>query len=827
MKGNLFLTLTFSFCILTIFGQIVQDDSLIVRKVYTTSFATSTPKIDGELNDEAWKNIPVINDFRQNSPVYNTKSSQQTEVRLIYDNTALYIAATLYDTNPDSIAQQIGLRDDQLNADNFRLVFDTYNTQQDAFDFTVTASGVQLDSRFSDGNYNAVWQSKTKITENGWVVEIRIPYSALRFPNVEEHIWGLQITRGIVRNGEFQQWALTPRGVNNPLQYWGMLKGIMKIKAPIRLSLTPFITAKSSHYPANIPGESNFSQQLVGGMDLKFGLNEAYTLDMSLLPDFSQVQSDNLVKNLGAFQPNYDEQRPFFQENTDLFSRGGLFYSRRIGRRPTGFYDVDGVLQSGETVISNPTAAKLLNITKISGRSKEGVGLGFLNAVLDNTYATVRDSLGNDRQILTEPFSNYNIAVVDKQLKHSSSVYLINTNVMRNQGYQISNVTGAGADLNNKNNTYSLSLNSAVTNVFNMDTTSNSYKDIPGYSYGIGFRKSSGKFKFNIGSQAMSPTFNNNDMGITQEKNFISSNLNLSYNTFKPFGKFYNAGASFGFSHELNYTTHTLNNIQLSLGGNATRTNFNNYNFYIGGSPLGQIDYYEPRTAGRYFVRTPNIYSNFGFNSDYRKKATIGIGGWGGSTALVSESIGYNPFYGIDLSTKYRVTNKLTISANGSYGEDNKDRGYVDTDTNGDIIFGVRVLKNISYDFTVRYMFKNNLSLSLIGRHYWVRGKYLSYHNLSDDGFLLDETTYNTSHDFNYNAVNVNMLFEWRFAPGSFASLSWKNTINYDSSNIINSYSKNIVSTINSNQLNTVSLRILYYLDYLYLRKKALASTNP
>lgn len=826
MRTNLFLTLIFSLLFSTLFGQMVQDDSLIVRKVYTTSFAKSTPKIDADLSDDAWKEIPVLSDFRQCTPVYNIECSQRTEVRLIYDNTAIYIAAVLYDSHPDSIAKQLGLRDDDINADNFRVVFDTYNTQQDAFDFAVTASGVQMDSRFSDGNYNAVWESKTKITEQGWIVEIKIPYSALRFPIEDEHIWGFQVTRNIVRNGEFSQWALTPRGVNNPLQYWGLLKGIKNIKAPLRLSLTPFITAKSDHYPANIEGESNFSQEVVGGMDLKYGLNESYTLDMSLLPDFSQVQSDNLVKNLGAFQPNYDEQRPFFQENTDLFNRGGLFYSRRIGRQPSGFYGLDSYLQPGETVISNPSAAKLLNITKVSGRSKEGVGLGLLNAVLNNTYATVRDSLGNERQVLTEPFSNYNIAVIDKQLKHSSSVYLINTNVFRNQGYQISNVTGAGADLNNKNNTYSLSVNGAVTNVFNADSTGASYKNVPGYFYGIGFRKSSGKFKFDIGSQAMSPTFNNNDMGITQELNFIVSQFGLNYSTFEPFGNFFNAGGGIGFAHEMNYTTHTLNNIRISMFGYATRKNFNNYNFFLSTNPLGQIDYYEPRTADRYFVRTPNLYSNASFNSDYRKKATIGIGIWGGSTALVSPSIGYNPFYGFDIGPKYRATDKLTISANGSYGEDNKDRGYVNTDTNGDIIFGVRVLKNVSYDFTVRYMFNNNLSLSLTGRHYWVRGKYLSFHNLSEDGFLLDETTYYQNHDFNYNAVNINMLLEWRFAPGSFASLSWKNNINHDSSELINSYGKNVVSTINANQLNTVSLRILYYFDYLYLRKKGLTTSR-
>ena len=198
--------------------QVLEKDSAIVRKEYFATFAKGVPKIDGDLNDEAWKEAKSITDFKQAYPAYDINTSQKTDVKIIFDNTAIYIGAVLFDTHADSIAKQLGSRDNDLNSDQFRLVFDTYNTQQDAFDFTVMASGVQKDSRFSDGNFNAVWESKTKITNEGWIVEIRIPYSALRFPSSEEHVWGFQITRKTIRNGEFDQWALTPRGVSNPLK---------------------------------------------------------------------------------------------------------------------------------------------------------------------------------------------------------------------------------------------------------------------------------------------------------------------------------------------------------------------------------------------------------------------------------------------------------------------------------------------------------------------------------------------------------------------------------------------------------------------------------
>ena len=802
------------------FGQIsMQDSARIFRKEYITSFTKSTPKIDGELNDEAWKDVPVLSDFTVAYPIFNTSASQKTEVKLIYDNNAIYISAKLFDTSPDSIAKQLGARDNELNADNFRLVFDTYNTQQDAFEFSVTASGVQMDSRFSDGNYSAVWDSKTRINPDGWTVEISIPYSALRFPNSNKHVWGFQVTRNIIRNGEFTQWSLIPQGVPNPLQYWGLLKGLNDIKSPIRLSLTPFLTGVLSHSPSQVGGANELSKRIIGGMDLKYGLNQSYTLDVSLLPDFSQVQSDNLVKNLGALEQIYNEQRPFFQENTDLFNKGDLFYSRRIGKTPSGYSSVDNNLLKGEEIITNPSAARLLNIAKVSGRSIKGTGVGILNAVLNNTYATIRDSLGNERKILTEPFSNYNIMVVDQQLQNSSSVYFLNSNVRRTLGYSTSNVTSLGWDLNNKKNTYSFFGDQTLSSIGTMDTTLLKYVPKYGYKYNVGFAKTSGKFTFAASSLGIHPDFNNNDMGITRQTNYIETNAEVNFNQFVPHGRYLKNAFGLDFTHEMNYTTKSLNRIEFGGYANGTFKRFNSINYRINTSPLGQIDYYEPRTEGRYFLRIPNFYNSLTYNSDYRKKVAFTANVSGGSTSKVSPSIGYNPFYGFNVGPQYRVNDKLSIKLKTSYFEDYKDRGFVAKDTNSDIIFGTRILKNVSYDFTFRYLFKNNLSLSLIGRHYWVRGKYISFHNLSEDGKLLDQTTYNENHDFNYNAFNLNMLLEWQFAPGSFATLSWKNTIDSDSNTIENNFSKNLSNTVQADQLNEISIKIIYFFDFIYLRK--------
>lgn len=816
---NYFLAILLIFILQSVFAQ---KDSLIKRKDYQITRATKTPHIDGVLDDATWENANIIDNFSQNYPRENGPVTQRTEVKMVYDNTALYIAANLFDTSPDSIMKQLGNRDDDVRADLFRIVFDTYNTQQDAFDFTVTASEVQQDSKFSDPLYNAVWESAVKINKDGWSVEIKIPYSALRFPNEEKQIWGLQVTRTIARNNEFDQWALTPRTASNGLFYWGLLKGLNEVREPVRLSLTPYITAYTSHYPANAKGESNYTSNVTGGLDLKYGINESFTVDMSLLPDFSQVQSDNVVKNLSAFEVQYNEQRPFFQEGTDLFQKGGLFYSRRIGRQPEGYYDAYNLTNpdTKEVIIKNPGQQKLLNATKISGRTSGGLGVGILNAVLDNTYAVARDSMGHERKILTEPFSNYNIVVFDQQLKNSSEVYLINTNVNRQKGFNNSNVTGLGGALNNKKHTYALYSDIAFTNIFTPDSLSGTYLDLFGYAYHSSFQKVSGKLRFNLYRDVVNPSYQNNDFGYNQEVNFVDNGLNFAFIQSQPFGKFLNGSVNIGSSEKENFTTHRLSGVNVNLNADATFTSFLHIYFGADAKVTEQIDYYEPRTPGRILIRPRGLTFFGGLTTDSRKKLMLDLNLYGGSTGLISPTIGYNPYYGLTIAPSMRFTDRFSISLNSNYSRDMGDRGYVNTDEFNDIIIGVRYLTNVTNTIGARYLFRNNLSLGIRVRHYWARGDYKSFYTLSEEGRLIDNLSYDQNHDFNFNAFNIDMVFQWQFAPGSSLNLVWKNSIYNEGDKVVNSFSSNLNDTFESKQLNTVSLKLLYYFDYLYLRKK-------
>lgn len=418
------------------------------------AFANRTvtpPSIDGILNDPCWENAYLITDFVQYDPEYGEPASQETQVYIVYDDEAIYVGALLFDTAPDSILTQLGNRDDGgLNADWFGVEFDTYYNQLDAYSFKVTASGVQIDRRYRDYTYDAVWKSATRLTDEGWIVEMKIPYSAIRFPKEAEQTWGLQVIRSIRRNRETSMWSVGVKGAANQLVHWGTLNGMTNIKPPLRLSLTPYFAIAGQHDQRIEDKANQYSYSFGGGADIKYGINESFTLDMTLFPDFSQVKSDDKVKNLSAFETVYAEQRPFFKEAVDLFRKGGLFYSRRVGGTPMHFYSVPDLMDSTEKIVANPAQAKLLNAIKVSGRNKHGLAIGFLNAFTNNTYATVEDDEGNQREILTDPFTNYNIIVLDQALKNNSSVYLINTSVIRTKMYDNANVTGSGFNLLNK-----------------------------------------------------------------------------------------------------------------------------------------------------------------------------------------------------------------------------------------------------------------------------------------------------------------------------------------------------------------------------------------
>lgn len=774
------------------------------------------PEIDGNLIDDSWNQVEATSSFTQTNPVYKASPKFKTEVKIAYDDKAIYIGAVMYDSHPDSIKKEIAVRDsDEKNADYFYIGFDTWNNKQDAYIFGLSASGIQIDKRNLDETYNAVWNSAVKITDFGWVAEIKIPYSALRFPAMQEQIWGMQIVRTIRRNREEDQWSLEPKDTDNTLNYWGLLTGLKDIDPPLRLSLLPYISAGFQHDSKPGLNEDSYSYNYNGGMDLKWGLNESFTLDMILLPDFSQVQSDKIEKNLSPFEIVYDENRPFFNEGTDLFQKGDLFYSRRIGHVPLRYYNAYDSLKQGEQIISNPYSSRLINAVKLSGRTSKGLGLGIFNALTGNTYAVISDSANNKREVLTDPITNYNILVIDQSLPNNSSVYLINTNVSRPNGWKTSDVGGGGFKFSEKTNTYKVQFDLSLSHKKNPTSTDAviEKKNKAGIFYNVEFAKTKGKFRFSLYQISMNNKYDRNDMGLNNTNDWLDRGLTLGYNIFEPYGIFRYFYQSINIFREVKITTKRNINTVLTYRFNTT---FTNYLTIWGGasfSPYDRYDYWEPRYFGRFWIIPGYISSFINFSSDYRKM--VAFDGAIESNALFDGTTW--KFY--RLQPIIRFSDRFKISPELQFQTGTDDLGFVKLRSDS-IFFGRRDIQTITPAISGEYLFSNKLSLSIWLRHYWQKGNYDKFMLLDMDGSL-QESNYIGAHDYNYNYFNIDLVLGWEFSPGSLLNIVWKNAIESENDLYRIKYFDNFDKTISSPQINNLSLKVLYYLDYQMLKKRS------
>ncbi|MEN8122801.1 MAG: DUF5916 domain-containing protein, partial [Bacteroidota bacterium] len=653
-----------------------------IKKISTVRIS-NPPKIDAVLDDDCWKNVPIAKDFVQLRPYNGKKASLSSEVKIVYDDKAIYIAAMLLDNHPDSIMKQYTPRDGFGSSDMFGVYIDPYNNGINAFGFFVTPVNVQVDKKGQengpeDKNWDAVWKSETKIVDNGWVVEYKIPYSALRFPKKDVQKWGINIFRDIERYRETSTWSFINREKQGWINQQGELNGIENVSPPLRLSFTPYVSA----YIENNEENSSWTNFYRGGLDLKYGINESYTLDMMLVPDFGQIQSDDVVLNLSPFEVFYDEKRQFFTEGTELFERADIFYSRRIGRTPNKFWDVYDELNENESITKNPSVTQLINATKVTGRSPKGLAVGFLNGMTLNTYATIKDSILNtEREAMTQPFTNYNVLVFDKTLKNNSYTSIINTNLSRFEDNYYANVTGSELSLYNKKKTHQLFAKGAVSQIW--DKTPKPERGF--YSY-LNFSKTSGQFKYSISNKIGSDTYNPNDMGFMRRNNEISSRVWFSYNIFKPFWRLLSMYNNFSFGYSQLYNPKVYTSSFISMNSFLRFKNQYSWGFYLGIDPYETHDYYEARVDNRVYIEPAAQRFFTWMSTDNRKKLMFDL-----ELGLGFPNSYNQKTYEISLEPTYRPNDRLLLSFETFLENSINDIGYVDnTEIEDTIYFGKR-----------------------------------------------------------------------------------------------------------------------------------------
>ena len=803
-----FILLVFSITIsLTLFAQ--------TNKTLETHLISSPILIDGLLNESEWEGANIATDFIQSSPVLGKKAAQKTIVRTLYDNEAFYVSAVLFDVNRDSITTTLSNRDDFGNADYFGVMIDTYSSSTIAFAFIVTSAGVQIDDLFSgddvDRNWNAVWESKVIVENNKWTVEIKIPFSALRFPNQDVQNWKINFNRTTRRNREDSFWNAYDPTKSRFISQFGDLKGISGIKSPLRLSFSPYV----SNYIENYEGITKTSFN--GGMDLKYGLNDAFTIDMTLIPDFNQVQSDNQVLNLSPFEIRYNENRQFFTEGTELFNKGGIFHSRRIGGSPIHQYSTDQ--KDNERIISNPSATPLINATKLSGRTKKGLGIGVFNGITRQVVAIIEDTLTkNTREFVTSPLTNYTVLVFDQNLKNNSTVTLTNTSVWRSGQTYDANVTSMGFDLFNAKNTYNVFGNMNISQLYSLN---NEF----GYASDLYFEKASGQFQFGMEMELADEKYNPNDFGYLDRNNYQIYNLNFQYNTYKPFWNIYKSWSNIEFEYSKLFNPNVYTSAEVNAEYGATFKSFLTAGVEVS-YRLKTNDYFEPRIDGRYFT-IPNVFNYGGFySSNYAKRFALDI-------RLDNELYTTDrKSYFLRVSPRVRLSDKFTTIYNVSVYQSLNEQGLALTNNynsvllNSNPVFGKRDRQNVENSIEANYIFTNRMGISFKLRHYWAKVTYQRFYELQNNGTLAPSnysglTNDNVSnHNNNFNAFTIDMVYKWVFAPGSELSLVWKNALFSSTDEVDYSYLENTRKLTELPATNSISVKLLYYINYYTIKSK-------
>ena len=798
----------FVFCMLSlsVFGQ--ETKTINAKRI------TTAPKIDGVLDDQVWKDIPASGNFFKFRPGTEgeIKKGYETEIKMAYDDKAVYFAAYLYDANPETILKQFSQRDDVggrrgggVQADNFVIALNTYNDGINETRFYITSAGTIGDAIVSQGrqdfNYNVVFDAKISYDQKGWYAEFKIPYNALRFPEVKVQDWSVNFYRRHTTLNETHSWNLIDREVGQQTLYNGIITGVEDINPPVRLTLFPFVQGAGTDFDGK--SETDFSI----GLDVKYGLSDSFTLDATLIPDFGQTTFDNVTLNLGPFEQTFAENRQFFTEGVDLFNKGRLFFSRRIGNGPLGSV---GVLEDNERLEDFPVEVDLLNAIKISGRTSKKLGVGFFNAITKKTYATIKNTDTDEiRKVLVEPLTNYNILVIDQQFNNNSSVSLINTNVTRNgSGFRDSNVTAAVFNVANKQNSYRVSGRAVFSNV-NLTSGTKS-----GFLSELDIAKVKGKFRYRIEHDLADEKIDINDLGLMFRNNFNDFEAGASYQIFKPTKLFNFFRIGLTARHQRRYRSpavQTANNIRLN-GFFSTPKRFSvSANFDVNSKDQ---DFFEPRVEGRHVTRS-SVGGGGTFSSDFRKKFSyngrFGFRTWAEDP---QENLSFS------FSPRYRFSDNFLLVIGSTLNLNKNQFGFVSkTSDNQTIFFGQRDVTNLENTITASYNFDSYKAINLRFRHFWSTADYSDniFSVLNDDGSrtVIDDFDITQNNpNRNFNIWNIDLTFRWRFAPGSEATLLYRNEFfNRDNLSTLN-YNDSLKNLLKQPSRNTLSLRITYFIDY-------------
>lgn len=844
-------TFFFTFTILGLSGALLaQNDSI---KSYTTAMVQGdAPDIDGRLNDAAWDQVAWAGgDFRQMNPDKGKPGTVQTKFKILYDARNLYVIIRAYDPEPDKIVRRMARRD-SFEGDRVSIHIDSYYDKRTAFAFTASASGVKGDEYVSnngedwDSGWDPIWYLDTSIDAEGWIAEMRIPLSQLRFADMAEMTWGVQVMRSYFRNQERSQWQYIPPDAAGYVHLFGEMNGIKGIRPQKQLEIQPYVVAKTERFQEEEgnPFRTGESSSAAFGLDAKIGVTSDITLDLTVNPDFGQVEADPSQVNLTAFELFFQERRPFFIEGNNTlnfpvsnFNSNNLFYSRRIGRQPQTGANPD---QSGEDgvpeFIKANTRSTILGAAKLTGKNKQGFSWGILESVTSLEKATI-DSLGYRRKQVIEPMTNYFASRAQQDINKGNTIIggmftatnrkLDNArlNWLHDAAYS------GGVDLLHhwKKREYYVSAKGVLSHVkgsreaiSNTQLSSERYFQRPdnhhteydpnrtsltGTGGQVNIGKKSGDIVSDLGVVWQSPGLELNDIGFMSQTDNIMQWFWMQYRVLEPKGitrwQRYNINEwrayDFGMrnlNEGYNVNAHAQFRNLWRTGGGVTWIRRSASNADLRGGPS--------------ILYPGMMYYWMYVGTDSRKKFSLSF-----NPEIGIGNRNYTRNTDLNLEMNYQPINAFSVSISPSFSSSSNQLQYVSTVSAGSepryVVAEIdQTVARVSVRMTL--MLTPNLSLQYWGQPFGTAGKYSNFKHItdsraesytqrfaqyptswlsqSDGNYSVDEGNNGSidysfgNPDFNFGQFRSNMVVRWEYIPGSTVFFVWtkeRNGAFYDS----------------------------------------------
>ena len=723
--------------------------------------------VDGRLDDEVWADALIASEFRQTDPIDGGAPSQRTEVRILYDDAAIYIGARLFDST-GNVSSRLGRRDSDLNdSDWFIVVLDSYHDHTGGFRFKVNPAGIIGDEANGDRGWNPVWTVATSVDSAGWTAELRIPFSQLRFSPKDQQVWGVQFYRDIRATAEKLVFSYSPKSDRGGPSRFGHLLGLQQIKRSKTLEVLPYVSASAQFREVPVRANTSFKNPFRDGSDfarevgadIKYRLTSNFTVDATLNPDFGQIEADESQVNLSANELFLGEQRPFFVEGSSTFRFGtgvggggggpSLLYSRRVGRSP------QGSVPEASRYADIPNATPILGAAKITGRTTKGWSLGIMEAVTGRQDAPWVDSVANQFTTQVEPTSNYFVARVKKDLREGqSNVGGIFTSVHRQLGDSVlaqrlrSSAYVSGLDFGHLfahrtwevsgyvvgsiidgDSTVIINAQRASARFFNRPDASyldvdSSLTQLRGWTGALGISKNNGlHWTGNVRVNAVSPGYEINDLGFLSTSDRVTLNGGINYDENQPGRRLRKWGLSFRPEMKTNFGGDVVNKV-LRSDLDAQLLNF------VGGRVNVSHDFssLDDRLTrgGPLSMSVPSSNISFNAYSDGRKPYTWNVsaserwdeaGGWGQSREIKfgfkpsdwwSGEVG--PKYNRNFGTAQYITSVGDVTASSTFG-----RRY---------IFSEIRQTTVSLQTRINMTMSRRLTLSVVAEPFVASGKY-------------------------------------------------------------------------------------------------------